>query len=193
MLIDFDNKEPLFVLGRGFLAREWQDILINDEGAKEVTCVDLESLFDLPTGSQCVLAVLDRDLRTSYLALNDIDRYSWPSIVCHNAFVSRNAKIGKGCWIDPFCYVGAEAEISNFGCVFNSSSIGHNCKIGTNNVILPKTVLCGSVVTGKNVHFSPGATVRDKVTICDDVFFIFNSTVTKDVKQPGKYFGNRRI
>jgi len=78
-----------------------------------------------------------------------------------------------------------------YGCQFGSfNNIGHNCRVGSNNVFAAGVILNGGVYTGTNCWFGSGAIVKHYITITDNVVIGHGAVVTKDIKESGIYVGN---
>jgi UDP-3-O-[3-hydroxymyristoyl] glucosamine N-acyltransferase len=60
-------------------------------------------------------------------------------------------------------------------------------------MITPGTIIGGSTTVGENVYFGQTSSIKDKIKICDNVMFLMNSTVSKDIGISGKYYGNRKL
>jgi len=70
----------------------------------------------------------------------------------------------------------------------NLVMIGHNCKIGENNIMVSQVGLSGSVKTGKNVILAGQVGVADHINIGDNVKVTAKSGVGKDL-EPNKTYG----
>ncbi|SNZ11593.1 UDP-3-O-(3-hydroxymyristoyl)glucosamine N-acyltransferase [Hydrogenobacter hydrogenophilus] len=70
----------------------------------------------------------------------------------------------------------------------NLVMIGHNCRIGENNIIVSQVGLSGSVKTGKNVILAGQVGVADHINIGDHVVVTAKSGVANDL-EPNKTYG----
>jgi len=68
--------------------------------------------------------------------------------------------------------------------------VAHNCKLGENSVLTANVTLSGSTNIGKNCWLGVSTSIRDGVSICDNVFLGMGSLVLKDLDKPGQYFGS---
>lgn len=75
----------------------------------------------------------------------------------------------------------------------SNCSIGHNCIIGENTMITSGVNIAGSVWIGKYCWIGVGTAIRDNVRITDGVRLGHGSVVTKDLMEPGTYFGNPAV
>ena len=72
-------------------------------------------------------------------------------------------------------------------------NIGHNCFIGEDSFIGPGTMIAGGCKIGKNCTIWQGALIKEKTSICDDVVIGMGSIVTRDIEEPGTYYGSPAI
>ncbi|WP_340689933.1 UDP-3-O-(3-hydroxymyristoyl)glucosamine N-acyltransferase [Hydrogenobacter thermophilus] len=72
----------------------------------------------------------------------------------------------------------------------NLVMVGHNCKIGENNIFVSQVGLAGSVKTGKNVVLAGQVGVADHVSIGDNVQVVAKSGVANDLEANGTYGAN---
>jgi acetyltransferase-like isoleucine patch superfamily enzyme len=70
------------------------------------------------------------------------------------------------------------------------NNIGHNCSIGSNNVIAAGVIFNGGVVTGNNCWFGSGSIMKHYITIDDNVVVGQGANVVKDINKSGIYVGN---
>lgn len=71
----------------------------------------------------------------------------------------------------------------------NLVQIGHNCNVGAHTVIASFAGISGSTNIGSRVTIAGQAATNDHVNICDDVVLGGRTGVTKDISQPGVYWG----
>ena len=85
--------------------------------------------------------------------------------------------------------------IGDFVTINQNATIGHDCFIGKFSNVAPGSNLGGGVVIGEGCDIGIGATVRDKIRICNNVTLGLNCGVVKDIKESGVYVGTpaRRI
>jgi len=77
------------------------------------------------------------------------------------------------------------------GCQIGSlNNIGHNCRIGINNVLAAGVILNGGIYTGSNCWFGSGSIVKHYTTLYDNVVIGHGAVVTKDIDKSGIYVGN---
>jgi UDP-3-O-[3-hydroxymyristoyl] glucosamine N-acyltransferase len=67
--------------------------------------------------------------------------------------------------------------------------VAHNCKIGTNTVLIALAEISGSVIIGKNCWIGPNCSIIQKVKIGDNVTIGIGATVTKSIDSNKKIMG----
>lgn len=70
------------------------------------------------------------------------------------------------------------------------STIGHDCNIGNFFTTAPAVNISGKCNFGNNVYIGTNASIKNGITICDNVIIGMGSVVVKDISTPGIYIGN---
>ncbi len=115
-------------------------------------------------------------------------------------------EIGDDCFIGPFVEIqkdvsiGRNTRVQSHTFICELVSIGNECFIG-HGVMFINDIFKGggpargdknkwlSTKIGNNVSIGSNATILP-VNICDDVVIGAGAVVTKDITEPGVYFGN---
>ncbi len=84
-------------------------------------------------------------------------------------------RIGSGTKIDHFCH------------------IGHNSKIGENNLITPNVTTLGGVIIGDECMLGCGTQIRESIKIGNKVTIGMSSTVTKNVPNGETWLGSPAV
>lgn len=71
----------------------------------------------------------------------------------------------------------------------NQVQIGHNCKIGPDNIIVAQVGIAGSSETGRWVVLAGRVCINDHVKICDKATIAAASGVLSNIDTPGIYLG----
>ncbi len=115
-------------------------------------------------------------------------------------------KIGKGCFIGPFCEIQKNVTIGNYTKVQSHSficelvDIGEKCFIGHGVMFINDKFSTGGPAggdvtkwqhtkIGNNVSLGSNSTILP-VSICDNVVVGAGAVVTKNITKPGYYVGN---
>ncbi|KAM7500914.1 hypothetical protein LguiA_025328 [Lonicera macranthoides] len=95
--------------------------------------------------------------------------------------IGANTCIDRGSWRDTV--IGDHSKIDNL------VQIAHNVVIGKNCMLCGQVGIAGSVTIGDYVTLGGRVAVRDHVCIASKVRLAANSSVTKDINEPGDYGG----
>lgn len=93
------------------------------------------------------------------------------SIICAGSVITTNVKIGKHCHLNLQSIIGHDTTIGDYFTTAPGVKISGNCKIGN----------C--------VYFGTNSSVREKITICDNVTIGLNGGVVKNINEDGVYVG----
>jgi UDP-3-O-[3-hydroxymyristoyl] glucosamine N-acyltransferase len=192
MLIDYDCFKTLYILGDGIVAKELQ-AWISSEVTGSVQVISPDKYMTLPDQSQCMIGFQNIQYRQNFLLTALSYSRVWPTFIHPTAFVTNVELIESGTVISPMAAIGFNVSIAKFGMIGLHSKLGHNDKLGQNVVVSPGTTIGGSTTIGNNIFFGQSSSIRDKITICDNVIFNMNSIVTKDIMDAGVYYGNKKI
>lgn len=103
--------------------------------------------------------------------------------------LDKNNKIGEGSFIGPYCILTTNVEIGSHSILLRNVSIGHDCRIGDYFSAMPGTVISGNVFIGRRNYFGNNSTIRENLSINDDITIGMCSCVTKNIIETGTYVG----
>lgn len=95
--------------------------------------------------------------------------------------IGANTCIDRGSWRETM--IGDHTKIDNL------VQIGHNVVIGKCCIICGQVGIAGSATLGDYVTLGGRVAIRDHVSIVSKVRLAANSSVTKDIQEPGDYGG----
>jgi len=93
------------------------------------------------------------------------------SIICAGVVITTNVKLGNHIHLNLLTTIGHDTQIGHFFTTAPGAKISGNCKIGN------------------NVYFGTNSSVKQKVTICDNVTIGLNAGVVKNITYSGTYVG----
>ena len=79
--------------------------------------------------------------------------------ISHLACVDTSAKLGEGCTVYPFAYVGPRAVLGRGCTVFPGCYIGEDCELGDGCTLYPRVVLMAGTQLGEGCVLQPGAVI----------------------------------
>jgi sugar O-acyltransferase (sialic acid O-acetyltransferase NeuD family) len=93
------------------------------------------------------------------------------SIICAGSILTTNIKIGKHAHLNLLTTIGHDTIVNGYFTTAPGVKISGNCNIG------------------ECVYFGTNSSVREKITICDNVTIGLNSGVVKNINEEGVYGG----
>ncbi|MEZ0392805.1 MAG: UDP-3-O-(3-hydroxymyristoyl)glucosamine N-acyltransferase [Pseudobdellovibrionaceae bacterium] len=96
-------------------------------------------------------------------------------------------EMGANCAVDRSTL--GETRIGEGSKFDNLCHIGHNCRIGKNNVFAAGFLMAGSCQIGDNCMFGGSTVLSDHVTVGSSIVVGGRSAITKDTLKPGAYNG----
>lgn len=193
-----DNHKPLFFVGQSGLTRQCVDLLSLERPCEQITFEDLQQQ-SLAWIQQRQFICVSGDLlfKQQVVALLDSQSADFFSLVGRNNAIHPDFKIGRGTFVNEyndllgestigdhailscFCQIGRSVTIGDF-CHVSSYCYLNNCSIGPGTALGLRTSVIGPVQ-------------GPALVIADECNFMMGSVITKDIDQPGTYYGNRRV
>ena len=99
-------------------------------------------------------------------------------------------KLGIGCFIGAYSILTTDIVLGDHAILNRGVHLGHGCRIGDYFSAMPSSVVSGDVKIGNKVYLGTNASVKEKITICDDVTIGMNSPVHHDIMESGIYVGD---
>jgi sugar O-acyltransferase (sialic acid O-acetyltransferase NeuD family) len=128
-------------------------------------------------------------LRTDKVAAARSKRYTLARYISSRAAVAQPERIGEHCFIledstvQPFVTVGDNVF------VWSWAHIGHHGRVGDNCFLSP-CCIAGNVTIGANSFVGVGATVRDKLILCERCVIGAGALILSDCAADGVYKGH---
>lgn len=112
------------------------------------------------------------------------------SLVDPSAFVSRTAKVGRGCVLYPHCFVGLNASLGENVFCLSGCILNHDCVLEDRVVLASGVTLAGSVVVESECYLGQSCTVRQRQRIGRGSLIGMGAVVVKDVPPGSVIIGN---
>lgn len=114
----------------------------------------------------------------------------YSTVIHPSASISKYVKIGEGAIITAGCIITVDIEIGK-QCQLNLlSTIGHDCKIGDFFTTAPDVNISGLCNIGNFVYFGTNASIKQGISVCDNVTIGMGATVLKNINESGIYIGS---
>ena len=134
-----------------------------------------------------VIAVADNKIREkiSY-ELGSSVKYT--SLISPYSYLSSDLVYGEGLIVMPYSYVTCNVSIGKHAQLSISCSIGHDTEIGDFLTMVSGSRIAGNNLIGDRVYFAANSTTKQGLSVVSDVKVDLNSSVIKNIFNPGTYF-----
>lgn len=136
------------------------------------------------------LGYLSKNLKYKILDYLTEHNYEIFTFIHPTAFVSKNAKIGKGVIIYPLCNIDQGATVDDGTIILNSSIVAHDTYIGKCVYLAPGVTLSGFIHVGDLSFIGTAATVANNVNIGKNSTIAIGTCLTKDIAEDSFVIGN---
>lgn len=103
--------------------------------------------------------------------------------------LSDDVYIDEGSFIGAYSILTTNIKIGKHSILNRYCQIGHDSQSGDYLTMMPGSVISGNCNIGNRVYFGTNSSVKEKITICDDVTIGLNSGVVKNINESGIYGG----
>lgn len=103
--------------------------------------------------------------------------------------MSNDVEWGQGCFFGANSILTTNIKLGNHAILNRGNQIGHDTRIGDFFSAMPGSIISGNVRIGNKCYFGTNSSVKEKISICDDVTVGSNSTVVKNIISSGVYVG----
>ncbi len=114
----------------------------------------------------------------------------YATLIHPSAVISDWVQLEEGTIITPGTIVTCNIIIGKHAHLNMHTTVAHDCIIGDFFTTAPAVNISGTCKFGNNVYLGTNASVRNGITICDNVTIGMGSVVVKDILKPGTYIGN---
>ncbi|MGY0391575.1 acetyltransferase [Bizionia sp. KMM 8389] len=168
--------EPDFIIEKGDLPESilGKPVLPYSQVNPEKHCVSIaigdseireKSISQLPKGIEFVTLIHPSAVVSKWVDLAE------GAIICAGVIITCDIKIGK------------HAQLNL------NTTIGHDCQIGDFFTTAPNVNISGSCEFGNHVYFGTASSIKQGVSITNNVTIGMGAIVTKDIVEPGVYIG----
>ena len=112
------------------------------------------------------------------------------TVIHPTAVISECVRIGEGSIITAGTILTCEIDIGKHAHLNLHTTIGHNCIIGNYFTTAPAVNISGSCKFGNCVYLGTNASIKQGITVCDNVTIGMGGVVVKHINSEGIYVGN---
>ena len=103
--------------------------------------------------------------------------------------MDNNIEIGEGSFIGAYSILTTNIKIGSHALLNRSNHIGHDCVIGNYFSAMPGSIVSGNVNIGNKVYLGTNSSIKEKLTIIDNVTIGLNTGIVKSINKSGTYVG----
>jgi len=103
--------------------------------------------------------------------------------------MDNNIEIGEGSFIGAYSILTTNIKVGKHSILNRGNQIGHDSIIGDYFSAMPGSIVSGNVNLGNKVYLGTNSSIREKITICDNVIIGLNTGIVKDINISGTYIG----
>lgn len=205
------KKEEILLLGAGEHSKVIIDCILASKSYSIIGLIDNSTKIRNVCGINIIgndsqlKSIFVSGCRNAFVAIGSIDNvlkrriladklqrigFKQPILVHPSAYVSKFAKIDKGCFIAAGATIGPYAIIGNNSIINTHSSIDHDCKISEFVHIAPGSILSGAVTIDANTHIGTGSVIINHIKIGSNCLIGAGSVVISDIPNNVKAYGN---
>jgi len=133
---------------------------------------------------------------------NPIDRYNivqrlpketkFFTWVHPNAHIfSDDVEIGEGSFIGVNSVLTSNIKIGKHCLLNRANHVGHDCVIGDYFSAMPGSIVSGNVTIGDLVYLGTNSSIREKLSIVNNVTIGLNTGIVKSINESGTYVGQK--
>lgn len=121
--------------------------------------------------------------------VNEIS-HTFFSILSSNAFIDPTVLIDEGSLVCNNATIQVDSKIGKHVIINTAASVDHDCIIGDFVHIAPQATLCGNIRVGESSFIGANSTILPNLTIGKNVTIGAGSVVTKNIPDNSIYLGN---
>lgn len=198
-------KKKICIVGAGGFAREIfsciQDIygdikfvesvtfMVQDEDYKEDSIMGIrvipESQFD-PKIYEVVIGIGDPFIRQKIVSKLPIET-NYITLIHPSAIISKWVDIGEGSVIMAGSIITCNIKIGKHAQININTTIAHDCIIGNYFTTAPSVNLSGNCIIGDLVYIGSNSSLKQGISIVNNVNISMGSFVIKDITESGIY------
>lgn len=107
--------------------------------------------------------------------------------------MNEDIEIGEGSFIGAYSILTKNIKIGKHSLLNRGCQIGHDTVCGDFLSMMPGSIISGNCKIGNQVYIGTNSSIREKITLCDNVVIGLNTGVVKDIKEEGTYISSKLI
>jgi len=142
-----------------------------------------------PLNYKTVVAINDPSTRER-VVLSLPKQTIYTSVIHPSSVFSKWVSVGQGAIIGSHVSLTCNIIIGDHANINPNSTIAHDCTIGNFFTASPATNISGNCKIGDRVYCGSNSSIKQGLSVCNDVIIGMGANVIKSICEPGVYFGN---
>ena len=137
-----------------------------------------------------ICALGDNKWKKHYADIIVLKGGEFMNLIHKTAYVGQNTRLGFGCIVCHEASISCDVKVGNFVTFQRLADIGHDVRIGSYSTLGTKSFMGGGARLGENSTIQTGAIVLPHITIGNNCTVGAGSVVIRKVKDGHTVFGN---
>jgi sugar O-acyltransferase (sialic acid O-acetyltransferase NeuD family) len=165
---------------------------VNDEYVKPEDNTIPLSLFN-PEEYAVMIAISDPKIRLD-ISQKLPKETKYFTFIHPTSIIMEDIEIGEGSFIGAYSILTTNIKIGKHAILNRGNQIGHDTIIGDFFSAMPGSIVSGNVRIHNYVYLGTNSSIREKLTIIDNVTIGLNTGIVKSIDKSGTYVGqNTRL
>ena len=148
-----------------------------------------DMIENLPYRTKVLIAIGDPEVRSKLAHKINKNNLKQHTFIHPSAYLSPQSIIAKGCIVYPNATIHSGVVLDKNVLINSNATIGHETTIAEFSNIGPGASIGGCCKIGKNFFIGIGASMLEKITVCDHVVIGAGATVISSIEFSGTYVG----
>jgi sugar O-acyltransferase (sialic acid O-acetyltransferase NeuD family) len=112
------------------------------------------------------------------------------SFIHSSAIIQNKVIVGEGSFIGPYTLINTNVKLGAHTLLNRFNNIGHDSICGDFLSMMPGSIISGNCKLGNKIYIGTNTSIREKLTICDNIVIGLGSSVVKNINKSGTYVGS---
>ena len=112
------------------------------------------------------------------------------SFIHSSAIIQNKVIIGEGSFIGPYTLINTNVKLGAHTLLNRFNNIGHDSICGDFLSMMPGSIISGNCKLGDKIYIGTNTSIREKLTICNNIVIGLGSSVVKNINKSGTYVGS---
>ena len=118
------------------------------------------------------------------------DNTKYFSFIHSSAIIQNKVIMGEGSFIGPYTLINTNVKLGAHTLLNRFNNIGHDSICGDFLSMMPGSIISGNCKLGDKIYIGTNSSIREKLTICNNIVIGLGSGVVKNINKSGTYVGS---